>query len=271
MDHAPGAGNDGPARPGQVSKGKDEMSARVSLRRPAPDRRLYVIGDLHGRIDLLEAMLDGIATDIAACAGDGLKPTIVVVGDMIDRGDHSREVLACLRELASVCEPDELALLKGNHEAALLRFLDTPEAGASWLQFGGMQTLASYGVPPPQGELRSDKLRAVALGLLRAMGDHVDFLRAMPLVYRSGDVVCTHAGLDPERPDATDEDAVLWGNSEFLAAGGVPGLRVVHGHFDAPEPVLTDLRICVDTGAYYSGRLTAAVIDDHVRFLTAGV
>ncbi|TCP39278.1 metallophosphoesterase family protein [Rhodovulum marinum] len=238
------------------------------VRLPAPDRRLYVVGDLHGRIDLLERMLDRIATDISARAGDGRDPTIVFVGDMIDRGDQSREVLECLHGLASVCEADELVLLKGNHEAALLRFLDAPEAGKSWLQFGGAQTLASYGVPPPQGEPRSDKLRTVALGLLKAMGDHVDFLRAMPLVYRSGDVVCAHAGLDPQQPDSTDEAALLWGSSGFLDAEGVPGLRVVHGHFDASEPVLTDRRICVDTGAYYSGRLTAAVIDENVRFLT---
>ena len=238
--------------------------------RPAAADRLYVIGDIHGRADLLEVMLRRIAADFAFRIGDGRRPKVIVLGDVIDRGDNSREVVRMLMRVVGAGPLGDLTVLKGNHEAALLGFLRAPDTGATWLRFGGMQTLASYGVPVPAGTPDAATLRDLAKRLRAAMGEHLPFLQALPLSWRSGDVLCTHAGIDPEDPGAMDEDVVLWGRAHFPETGPVPGLRVVHGHYDAPEPVITDGRICVDTGAYYSGRLTAVRLDAETGLITAG-
>lgn len=277
-------------RPRSVRPGPrfDALSARVGgmLRRasrpkragspgaipqPARDERLYVIGDLHGRCDLLDAMLDACLADIDARAGDGRRSRLIVVGDMIDRGDHTRDVLERLSALQKTCEAGACVLLKGNHEAALLRFLDAPDTGGDWLRFGGMQTLASYGLPLPAGEPDGDGLRALAAQLHRAMGAHVDLIRGMALTFRSGNVVCVHAGLDPDDPEARDERVLLWGRSRFLEQpGGIDGVFVIHGHHDAAEPVIAPGRVCVDIGAYHSSRLAAVRIDDEMRVMVVG-
>jgi serine/threonine protein phosphatase 1 len=163
----------------------------------------------------------------------------------------------------------EVIVLAGNHEAALLQFLDNPEQGAKWFRFGGMQTLASYGVAIPSGTLDAKACIRLAARLRVAMGDHLAFVQNLPLSYRSGQVLCVHAGIDPENPDAVDTDTLLWGRARFPETGPVDGLRVVHGHYDAADPVITDGRICVDTGAYYSGRLTAVRLDDDTGVIVA--
>ena len=119
-------------------------------------------------------------------------------------------------------------------------------------------------------ELRIWNVARTEIELQAAMGDHLAFMRRLPLSYRSGDVLCVHAGIDPENPDGLDVDTVLWGKARFPETGPVDGLRVVHGHYDAAEPVITDGRICVDTGAYYSGRLTAVRLDNDTGVIVAG-
>lgn len=233
---------------------------------PATDHRLYVIGDIHGRFDLLRSMMSRLAADHEKAPRDGRKPKLVFLGDYIDRGDRSRDVLEAMMRFGN-----EPIFLKGNHEAALLAFLEDPERNKSWLRFGGLQTLASYQIRFPSMDGPRHELRDAAIQLRRKMGPHVDFIRNMPLSYRSGDVVCVHAGLDPEDPTTTDEEAILWGRSSFVETGGVSGMLVVHGHYDAPDPVVTSRRICLDTGAYYSGRLTAARIDEGVKIITVDV
>ena len=241
--------------------------------KPAPEERIYAIGDVHGRDDLLGKLLPRLADDAAgreAVEGDGRTPVLVFLGDLVDRGDHTREALDMAR--AAARDWARVVYLRGNHEAALLDFLARPETGAPWLGFGGRQTLGSYGVPVPKAQPDPDELRAAAAALARAMGDHVAFLEGMATLYRSGDVVCAHAGIDPARPvEAQSEEATLWGRSDFLQAGPPPGLRVVHGHWADPEPVVGLHRICVDTGAYYSGRLTAVRLDEETALMTVDV
>ncbi len=234
--------------------------------RPSDSERLYVVGDIHGRFDLLRLLMKVLARDFDAVPDDGRSPRLVFLGDYVDRGDNSRDVLETMIRLG-----ENAVFLKGNHEAALLGFLEAPERNKSWLRYGGLQTLASYGVKVPNLDAGEATLFDAAVELRNRMGPHVEFLQEMPVVYRSGDVVCVHAGLDPANPDSTSEDALLWGRSGFIEAGGVAGVCVIHGHYDDPEPVVTRNRICVDTGAYYSGRLTAARIDDQVRILTADI
>lgn len=237
---------------------------------PDPADRLYVIGDIHGRSDLLETMFRRIAADFAFRVADGRKPRVIVLGDIIDRGDNSREVVERLKSAEGPGPLGELIILKGNHEAALLEFLSNPAQGSEWLRFGGMQTLASYGVAIPPGTPDARALHGMADRLRAALGDHLPFLQALPLAFSSGDVLCVHAGIDPENPTARDEATVLWGRARFPETGPVAGLRVVHGHYDAADPVITDGRICVDTGAYYSGRLTAVRLDDETGIITTG-
>jgi serine/threonine protein phosphatase 1 len=233
---------------------------------PAPNERLYVVGDVHGRFDLLKALMAKLAADHERIPDDGRKPRLVFLGDYVDRGDRSRDVLEAMTHFAG-----DAVILKGNHEAALLDFLEQPENNRSWLRFGGLQTLASYNVPIPSLHEPRHKLRDTAADLREKMGRHVDFLQGLPLTFRSGDVVCVHAGLDPNDPSEVNEAAMLWGRSDFVDKGGVDDLLVVHGHYDAPDPVVTPRRICLDTGAYYSGRLTAARIDDAVTIISADV
>lgn len=238
--------------------------------RVSDDIRLYAIGDIHGSHDLLVALLQRIAED-GATRTDWRAVRIVFLGDYVDRGDDSAGVLSVLSRLWRDQLP-ELVFLKGNHEAALLEFLDDPVAGRRWLAFGAVQTLASYGLGLPD---RADPDTLVALrdALVTRMGDHVDFLRkGLRICARFGNVMTTHAGLAPGYSGATaDEVAMVWGHPEFLVPRPVQGVRVVHGHHDHDRPVVEPGRICVDTGAYYTGRLTAVRLDDGESFLSVSV
>lgn len=241
---------------------------------PLPDAqdRIYAVGDIHGRHDLLAGLLPKLRED-ARAQSDERRPVLLLLGDYIDRGDHSREVLDLILAESALHGPwDKLIALRGNHEAALLDFLDTPEQGSNWLSFGGKQTLASYGLPVPKARPSKEELTELANGLSRAMGPHVDFLNRTAHAFRSGAVVFAHAGIDPTKNlNEQPEEATLWGRSPFLEQGAPASLRVVHGHWDDPEPVVSAQRICLDTGAYYSGKLTAARLDAGTELITVDV
>ena len=231
-------------------------------RRVNPAHRIYAGGDDHGRADLLRAVLDKIAEDSAA-RQDARQTIYVFLGDYVDRGDHSKEVLDLLCTLRAT-DGETALFLRGNHEAALLAFLDDPEGGARWLEFGGARTLKSYGLDPAQPLPRlRDAFHAT-------LGPHLDFLQETERFWTSGDIVFVHAALHPRRALADQEDRELyWGNAAFLRGKGPKGVQVVHGHYNGPEPVVTSQRICVDTGAYYSDRLTAVRLDEEIGFLTS--
>lgn len=241
---------------------------------PLPDAkdRLFVVGDVHGRSDLLEGLLSKLEVAVAQ-QEDDRAPVLVFLGDYIDRGDNSREVLEWLLALQDDPGPwAKIVFLRGNHEAAVMDFVEDPTARAAWLGFGGKQTLGSYGIPVPRARPDRQELHDLAATLSGAMGPHLQFLEQTEVMYRSGDVICAHSGIDPEVPlDQQTESALLWGRSDFLEEGPPPGLRVVHGHWDNPEEVVTPARICVDTGAYYSGRLTAVQLDEDTQILRADV
>ncbi|MCC5974671.1 MAG: metallophosphoesterase [Rubellimicrobium sp.] len=204
-----------------------------------------IVGDIHGRVDLLEKLLRRLEH-----AG-----RVVLVGDYIDRGEQSRDVLDL------VMSTPQLSCIKGNHEAMCLAFLDDPERqGARWMRNGGLQTLASFGVPgspDPAGFARMRDALALAMG-----DERIDWLRALPLSHRAGNLFITHAGADPARP-VEDQDArtLLWGHRDFPEVGRRDGIWVAHGHVIVDAPIAQDGRVAVDTGAYATGRLTAAVIE----------
>lgn len=232
--------------------------------RVAEDERVYAIGDIHGRADLLDDLLRRIVTD-AQTHSDGRRVTIVFLGDYIDRGENSAQVLERLMRLhdkGAVC-------LMGNHEASLLDFVDDPVAASRWLDFGGLQTLASYGVPLPTGRDRA-QLHNAALTLGARMGPHLGFLRnALLPHHESGDVVFVHAALAPNRPlPAQREDVILWGDEAFLRTGWRADRLAVHGHYASNDVVSAPGRVCIDTGAFYSGVLTAARLDLDISFIS---
>ena len=234
-----------------------------------PSTRVYAVGDIHGRHDLLDTLFEKIIEDHFAIA-DERELKVVFLGDYIDRGDHTKDVLermSLIRERLS----ERVIFLSGNHEAALLSFLEDPLAHKGWLAFGGKQTLGSYGISSHKSAEDEAALSALRDQFAEKIDPHLPFLRSLKRYAQSGDVVFVHAGLDPAVPlaDQTDQ-ALLWGESDFISSGGYPSFRVVHGHYDAPEPVVTPKRVCVDTGAYYSGRLTAIRLDDGEKLISVG-
>ncbi|CUH80839.1 Serine/threonine-protein phosphatase 2 [Tritonibacter multivorans] len=226
------------------------LRARLAppLPAPCPGQTIAVVGDIHGRVDLLQAFPDLGHID-----------QLIFVGDYIDRGDFSAEVLLTLKEL-----PEAICLM-GNHEEMMLSFIDDPATyGPRWLRHGGVQTLASFGIGGITDTASPDRLGAARDALVEAMGPALlDWLRALPSFWQTGNVAVTHAGADPSRPMAQQDTAALrWGHPNFEKTRRDDGLWVVHGHTIVPVPTLTPGRINVDTGAYATGRLTAARISD---------
>jgi serine/threonine protein phosphatase 1 len=232
----------------------------------AEDERIYAVGDIHGRFDLMIALLDRIRKD-AETHQDGRRLRIVFLGDYIDRGDDSRSVVDAIVRLSKANSPD-LVFLRGNHEAALMSFLENPVAGRSWLGYGALQTFTSFGLPPlPPSIVEPSRLHDLRDQLMAAIGPLIDILEWMPTHLVSGKVLFSHAGANPRRP-LQDTSAMIWGHPEFLSNSPVQGFRVVHGHYDDAQPFSDAGRICVDTGAYYTGRLTAVRLDRGDAFLT---
>jgi serine/threonine protein phosphatase 1 len=218
------------------------------------------VGDIHGRADLLEVLLGRIAAEAARHPEDARR-SLIFLGDYIDRGANSRGVVE--RLLGDPLPGFETVRLLGNHEEALLDFLDGRSDGMDWLGYGGLETLMSYGVPLrglPDTPQRAAELRA-ALGAA-VPADHLAFYRACALHCTVGDYVFVHAGVRPGVAlDKQHPADLLWIRDEFLRARtALPGRVVVHGHTICDLPQDVGHRINVDTGAFVSGRLTCLVL-----------
>ncbi|MFO1155161.1 MAG: metallophosphoesterase family protein [Rhodospirillales bacterium] len=238
------------------------MSARARI---PPGRRVYAVGDIHGRVDLLFQLQRLIVQD-ATTAG-GLDLVLVYLGDYVDRGPSSNRVLDRLIEmpLAGL----RTIHLQGNHEAMMLDFV-AGNPSAVWLMNGGIETLASYGVGLDDGWPAATALGELRTRLRLALPpSHLRFLTGLSLVHMEGDYVFVHAGLRPDRPlELQDAYDLLWIREPFLGRGRDDGLCVVHGHTIAPQPEVLAHRIGVDTGAFFSGRLTCVVLEGaDIRFL----
>lgn len=226
---------------------------------------VYAVGDIHGRLDLLEQLLGQIAADVEKRQPQQV--SLVFLGDVIDRGPDSRGVVA---RLMAGPPPGPLAAaqwicLKGNHEDVLLRFLADVDAGPGWCAYGGLDTVRSYLDQPPPGWDRD--MAMVQLLLLRHLPPaHRRFFARMPLRFDLGDYVFVHAGVRPGVPLAEqDPEDYLWIRHEFLPDPRWHGKVVVHGHTPVPQPESHPNRIGVDTKAYASGRLTAVVLEGDGR------
>lgn len=227
---------------------------------------IYAVGDIHGRADLLDALLREIEDD--ARAAEARARTLIFLGDYVDRGPDSRGVIE--RLVSGLPQGFQAHFLKGNHEVLLLDFLDDPSTLDGWLLNDGETTMASYGVDI--GALTraragpADWRDAFAAALPDA---HVRFFRDLELSVTRGDYLFVHAGVRPGVPLAAQtEDELVWIRRPFLDFPEPFEKFVVHGHTPAHEPVTRPNRICIDTGACFTGTLTALRLEgDTRRFL----
>ena len=221
--------------------------------------RLYAIGDIHGRLDLLRETHARIAQDLIRRPCRHFR--ILHLGDYVDRGPDSAGVVEFLIEARRDGDAECLA---GNHDLVLLKFLAEPdEFGDAFLSYGGEETLASYGVDPLSAELRSAPLRALRDAFAAALPEtHRAFFGSLPFTERQGDFLFVHAGVRPGVPLETQRvQDVTFIREPFLSHAGDFGAVVVHGHTITRAPEVRPNRVGIDTGAWKSGRLTTFVVE----------
>jgi len=228
--------------------------------------RIYAIGDVHGRDDLLSELQTMIYHDASVVPYD--RNVIIYLGDYIDRG------LGVVKVIQNLMTPPPVSFeshfLIGNHEAVLLQFLQDSRIGRDWMKFGGEATLHAYGVPAPESSAPVEAFSAAQHELrARLPADHLQFFRELRLTVAFGDYVFVHAGLRPgvPFPDQNPDD-MIWIRDDFLDSDEDFGFVVVHGHTPRSAVIRRHNRIGVDTGAYYSDCLSALVLEgNNVRVL----
>lgn len=215
---------------------------------------VYAIGDIHGRADLLANLLDRIDQDATGFMGE---VHIVFLGDYIDRGFQSRQVVEIL--LSERLNPYQTHFLKGNHEDALLSFLADADFGPKWAAYGGRETMVSYGVKPPRSMTLNPEWETAHNEFLKSFPNaHLLFFRGLPTRVKIGGYGFVHAGMRPGRSfDEQNDYDLMWIRDEFLRGDKAFDVKVVHGHTPTDAPYNDARRINVDTGAYFTGRLTA--------------
>lgn len=226
--------------------------------------RIYAIGDIHGRLDLLDRAIAAIKRDVDE---RGPAALTITLGDYVDRGPNSFGVID---RLAANPFPTDYVALKGNHEDLFGIFMDDPGVGENWRSGGCLETLHSYGVPV--SDIMTGRGYDQASRDLRAAvpEHHMEFLRSLKLSLNGDRYFFCHAGVRPGIPLETQTAKdLMWIRYEFLDSGADFGRIVVHGHTPMPEPEVMPNRMNIDTGAFASGRLTCVALDDSGhRFLT---
>ena len=233
---------------------------RVEGRRPSlpPGVRIYAVGDIHGRLDLLNELLARIEDDLSA--RPVIRPVFIFLGDYIDRGPSSRETINRLIEHAGT---KESVFLKGNHEQIAISCLRDRGLFERWMRLGGFETLVSYGITP--GPLSDDRQ---IVRLQGAFHDalprrHFRFFRDMQSSFALGDFFFAHAGVKPGVALSHQKESdLLWIRQEFLLSSDDFGKIVIHGHTPVHDVEVGPNRINIDTGAFATGLLTCLVIDE---------
>lgn len=223
-------------------------------------QRLYAVGDIHGRLDLLTRLLAMIEADAVRYPDKDKK--LIFVGDYVDRGVESRGVIE--RLTGSFGQGLLPHFLRGNHDDCFLQFLNGDlSLTGSWLQLGGIATLASYGVNPFNQAGKGDKLASLQASLDRIIPQsHRVFLENTVLSLTYGDYHFVHAGVRPGVPlDRQSPEDQMWIRDEFLTYPKGLGKMIVHGHTISPEPDIHPNRIGIDTGAFATGHLTCLIMD----------
>ncbi|MGQ3292460.1 MAG: metallophosphoesterase family protein [Shinella sp.] len=228
-------------------------------RRIEIDRRrstIYAIGDIHGCLDALLALEARILADVRQSGVQD--PLLIYLGDYIDRGPDSKAVLSHIARQDHGDGIERIALC-GNHDDTFLRFIHDPANNAAWMNVGGDATLRSYGLGELAHLRRPEELADIG-PMLRATipNEHVTLLENLPVMATIGTCLFVHAGIRPgiAIEDQTDRD-LLWIREPFLSEGPRLPINVIHGHTAGAEAVFGTRRICIDTGCYKTGRLTA--------------
>ena len=220
--------------------------------------RIYAVGDIHGRLDLLDELLSRVNSDMAL--RPTARPVFVFLGDYIDRGPCSRETIDRLIEHGAT---NECIFLKGNHEQIAIKCLSDPGLFERWMRLGGVETLVSYGLAP--GNLANGKQVVELQGAFHgAMPQaHFRFFRDQRTSFECGGFFFAHAGVKPRvELSRQAESDLLWIREEFLTSNEDFGKIVVHGHTPTREIEVRPNRINIDTGAFATGRLTCLVIEE---------
>lgn len=217
---------------------------------------LYAVGDIHGRVDLLRRLHRCIDLDTMK---HGNRAVEIYLGDYIDRGPQSAEVIESLLSRARIAD---IICLKGNHEAIIEKALQGSISFEQWRSIGGRETLLSYGLDPSRiRHLTHEDLGGVLHDIIPDR--HKEFLRSLHLSFEFETYLFVHAGVRPYVSLAEQQpEDILWIRQEFLDFKGEFGRTVVHGHTPVTEPQFMKNRINVDTGAYATGRLTCLRISE---------
>jgi serine/threonine protein phosphatase 1 len=227
-----------------------------------PGTRVYAVGDIHGRLDLFEALIRSIEADDvhrpSACT------TVILLGDLIDRGPESAGVVSRAREWA---QRRDVRLIMGNHEEMFLDSFTKAGVLRNFMRFGGEETMLSYGIPQHAlAEGDSDALQRLLAETVPE--EDRDFLAGFEKMVRLGDYVFVHAGVHPDQPlDRQSGQDCRWIREPFLSHAGDFGGVIVHGHTVTESPEIRANRIGIDTGAYMSGTLTAVGLEGTQRWL----
>ncbi|TDH38459.1 serine/threonine protein phosphatase [Pseudohoeflea suaedae] len=240
------------------------MASGIAIEDAAtPDgTRLVAIGDIHGCLGLLDTLLEAIDAEIAADRPDDWR--ILTLGDHTDRGPNSRGVIDRLIERSD--DPRHLSLC-GNHDAGMLSFLTNGDSHRLFVEFGGLQTAASYGVTLDTSD--GARLEASRQALIDAVpSTHLAFLTGLRASAGFGDYFFCHAGIRPGIPlDQQAREDLIWIRQEFLTCGELHPKLIVHGHTPADHPEILRNRINIDTRAYSTSVLTALVAEGTKKWL----
>jgi serine/threonine protein phosphatase 1 len=241
-----------------------QIFARGETTRPLasvpPGQRVYAVGDIHGRLDLFEALIAAIEADDARCGR--AETTVVLLGDLVDRGPDSAGVVARAREWQRA---RKVRILAGNHEEMFLASFENVDTLRHFLRFGGRETVLSYGVDPEA------YLQASVEEVQAMMSDAVpavdrEFLAGFEDMIAIGDYLFVHAGIAPDVPfEEQRRHDLRWIREPFLSYAAPHGAVIVHGHTIRDDPQDCGNRIGIDTGAFMSGRLTALVLEGTQR------
>lgn len=224
--------------------------------------RVYAIGDIHGRADLLDRLHALIEADFAAKAASTVH--VVYLGDYVDRGRDSFGVVERLAEGPS--DFVQAWLLRGNHEELLLRFIDDPSVGPFWRQLGGLATLLSYGIDVDRVLKEAGYPGLSKQFRTQLPSRHLALFAKLKPFTTIGDYFFCHAGVRPGIPlEQQKQQDMLWIRDQFLDATEDFGKIVVHGHSPVDQPAFCKNRINIDTGAYATGRLTCLVLEGRSR------
>lgn len=221
---------------------------------------LWAVGDIHGRLDLLEPLVEHMIVETAGSAAS--RTVAVFLGDYIDRGPDSRGVIRYLANLPKGAGI-EWRFLKGNHEEAMLGFLRDPTTGPTWCEYGGDATLASYGLRLPQIKHKPEAWKHLADDLShKVTALEREFLEGLELSLSIGDYFFAHAGARPGVPlEQQSTRDLMWIRNSFLDSEVQFEKIVVHGHTPTNDVYADRRRIGIDTKAYESGVLSALRVD----------